>query len=205
MIGDVIGLSLRQPNHVVPVEVLLGNCDGSRMPLICSENLTPAVAQKIVEVCPTAALELKEYQGQRCLSLSYGRCTGCGRCIDVGGDAVVPAKHIPWRGIASEEITRYWNLDNGREIVGTPPSPAEARGQIHSLLQRALNMPARRGVLQRLRGGDHGSHESLLRSGTIRNSLRGVTETCRYAACDRARHAQHGRSSPSYLRGGPGA
>jgi Ni,Fe-hydrogenase III small subunit/uncharacterized Fe-S cluster protein YjdI len=140
MIGDVIGLSLRQPNHVVPVEALLGNCDGSRMPVICSEALTPAVAQKIVEVCPTAALELKQYQGQRCLSLSYGRCTGCGRCIDAGGDAAVRAKRTPWRGVAREDITRYWNLDNGREIVGTPLSPPEARGQIHSLLQRALNI-----------------------------------------------------------------
>ena len=140
MIGDLIGLSLRQPNQVVPVEALLGNCDGSRMPVICSEKLTPAVAQKIVEVCPTAALELKEYQGQRCVSLSYGRCTGCGRCIDIGGDVVVPAKQVPWRGIAREDLTRYWSLDSGQEIVGTSPSPAEARGQIHSLLQRALNI-----------------------------------------------------------------
>jgi Ni,Fe-hydrogenase III small subunit len=47
---------------------------------------------------------------------------------------------MPWRGAAREDITQYWNLDSGREIVGTPSSPAEARGQIHSLLQRALNI-----------------------------------------------------------------
>lgn len=140
MIGDVIGVSLRQPNNVVPVEALLGNCEGSRMPAVCSESLTSSIAQKIVEVCPTAALELKEHQGQRLLSLSYGRCTGCGRCIDAGGGAVVAAKHVPWHGVARKELTRYWDADTGKEIVGALPNPVESRGQIYSLLQRALNI-----------------------------------------------------------------
>ena len=72
MIFEVIERSLRQPNRVIPVEALLGNCDGSRMPEVVTSQLTPAIAQRLVEVCPTAAFRIEEHDEGLCLKLSYG-------------------------------------------------------------------------------------------------------------------------------------
>ena len=140
MIFDVIERSLRQRNRLIPVEALLGNCDGSRMPDIVAERLTPAIAQKIVEVCPTVALGTEEYEGHRCLRLSYGNCIGCGKCLEAGEGAVVAAKQFAWCGVAKEQTVRLWDIDGRTEITVRVPPPEEVRGQIHSLLQRALNI-----------------------------------------------------------------
>src|SRR5258708_36839701 len=79
MIFEVIERSLRQPNRVIPVKALLGNCDGSRMPEVIAAQLTPAIAQRLVEVCPTAAVRIEEHNRGPRLRLSYGEGTGCGR------------------------------------------------------------------------------------------------------------------------------
>ena len=39
MIGDVIRLSLQGPDRVIPVDQLLGNCEGSRMPHVVAGRL----------------------------------------------------------------------------------------------------------------------------------------------------------------------
>jgi len=140
MIGDVIGQSLHQPNRIIPVEALLGNCDGSRMPEIVAERLTPAIAQRITEVCPTGALGMEESGGHGCLKLSYGDCIACGKCIESGAGAVVRAKRFTWCGVPKAQIVRLWDIDGCLEITPHTPSSDEARGQIHSLLQRALNI-----------------------------------------------------------------
>jgi Ni,Fe-hydrogenase III small subunit len=140
MIGDVIGRNLRQPDRVIPVEALLGNGDGSRMPDVVADRLTPAIAQRLVEVCPTAALSMEEHEGHRCMRLSYGQCIGCGKCIEWGGGAVVAAKHFARCGVAGEQMLRFWDIDGRTEITPSAPRPETARGQIHSLLRRALNI-----------------------------------------------------------------
>jgi Ni,Fe-hydrogenase III small subunit/ferredoxin-like protein FixX len=140
MIGDVIGQSLRQPNRLIPVEDLLGNCDGSRMPEIVADRLTPAIAQRLTEVCPTGALGMEESGGHGCLRLSYGDCIACGRCIECGAGAVVNAKRFTWCGVPKSQIVRLWDLDRCVEITSHAPSSDEARGKIYSLFQRALNI-----------------------------------------------------------------
>jgi Ni,Fe-hydrogenase III small subunit/ferredoxin-like protein FixX len=140
MIGDVIGQSLRQPDRLIPVETLLGNCDGSRMPEIVADRLTPAIAQRLVEVCPTAALGMEEREGQSCLRLSYGECIGCGKCIEFGEGAAVTAKQFTRCGVPKEQTVRRWDIEGRTEITLSAPSPEAARMQIHSLLQRALNI-----------------------------------------------------------------
>ncbi len=140
MIGDVIERSLRQRIPVIPVEALLGNCDGSRMPKIVADRLTPEIAQKLVDVCPTSALGMEDRDGRRWLKLSYGHCIGCGRCVDAGQGAVVVAKQFSSCGVAKEQTMRLWDIDGRTEVTALAPSPQEARGQIHSLLQRALNV-----------------------------------------------------------------
>jgi Ni,Fe-hydrogenase III small subunit len=140
MIGDVIARSLREPKRVIPVEQLLGSCSGSRMPDVLADRLTPAIVREITSVCPTDALGTEVFRGRSCLRLSYGRCIGCGRCMEAGGGAVVAAKKFLWSGLTKEQSVRFWNADGRGEL--TPPLPVaeKTRREIHSLLQRALNV-----------------------------------------------------------------
>jgi Ni,Fe-hydrogenase III small subunit len=140
MIGDIIGQSLKHPSRLIPVEALLGTCDGSRMPDVIADRLTPAIARKLVEVCPTAALGMSEHEGRACLTLSYGHCIGCGNCLESGEGAVVRAKDFRWCGVAKERTVRRWDIDGGVEVAAPGPSAEIARGHIHTLLQRALNV-----------------------------------------------------------------
>ncbi len=140
MIFDVIEQSLRQPDRVIPVEALLGNCEGSRMPEVVSDRLTPAIAGKLVEVCPTAAFALEESNGRRALKLAYGRCIGCGRCADAGEGAVRVAKRFALCGLTKQQMVRQWDDSGGGEIPARVPEPEDIRREIESLLQRALNV-----------------------------------------------------------------
>jgi len=140
MIFEVIERSLRQPKCVIPVEALFGNCDGSRMPEVITAQLTPAIAQRLVEVCPTAAFTIEEHAGRPCLRLSYGECIGCGRCFEPSEGAVVAAKGFSWCGHAKDGLVRVWDLGSRTELVPLPPEPKVVPGQIHSLLGRALNI-----------------------------------------------------------------
>jgi hypothetical protein len=56
-------------------------------PRFDSELLTDELTQGLVDVCPARAIG-REY---RALVLDLGRCTGCGRCYEVGGDAAAPS------------------------------------------------------------------------------------------------------------------
>jgi Ni,Fe-hydrogenase III small subunit len=140
MIGDIIGQTLRHPSRLIPVEALLGNCDGGRMPDIVAHRLTPETARRIVQVCPTAALDFTEHSGRAFLSLSYGRCIGCGKCMEFGEGAVVTAKNFRWCGVTKEQTVRRWDIDGRAEITTAGATAEIARGQIHALLQRALNV-----------------------------------------------------------------
>jgi Ni,Fe-hydrogenase III small subunit/Pyruvate/2-oxoacid:ferredoxin oxidoreductase delta subunit len=140
MIGDVIERSLRQRSPSIPVKALLGNCDGSRMPEIVADRLTPDLAQTLVKVCPTSAIDIEEREGRRCLRLSYGQCIGCGKCVEASQGAAVVAKQFKCCGLTKEQTMRLWDIDRRVEVTPLVPSPEEARGQIHSLLQRALNV-----------------------------------------------------------------
>ena len=140
MIGDIIGQSLRHPSRLIPEEALLGNCDGSRMPDVIADRLTPAIAHRLVEVCPTTALGINEHEGRAFLTLSYGHCIGCGKCLESSEGAVVTAKDFHWCGVTREQAVRRWDIDGRVEIATAGPSAEIARGQIHALLQRALNV-----------------------------------------------------------------
>ena len=140
MIGDVIERSVREQDRVIPVEALLGNCSGSRMPDIVADRLTPAIVKRITRVCPTAALTTEEFAGRSCLRLSYGRCIGCGRCIETGEGAVAPATKFVWSGVPKDQTVRFWDASGRGEPTRAFESPEAVRSQIHSLLQRALNI-----------------------------------------------------------------
>ena len=140
MIFEVIERSLRQPNRVIPVEALLENCDGSRMPDVIASQLTPAISQKLVEVCPTAAFRIEECNGRACLKLSYGECIGCGKCFEPSEGAVVAAKTFTLCGNPKDQLVRVWDLERRTEITPLRPEPGVVREQIHRLLGKALNV-----------------------------------------------------------------
>jgi Ni,Fe-hydrogenase III small subunit len=140
MIFEVIERSLRQPNRVIPVEALLGNCDGSRMPDVIASQLTPAISQKLVEVCPTAAFRIEECDGRACLKLSYGKCIGCGKCFEPSEGAVVAAKSFTLCGNSKDQLVRVWDLERRTEVASLRPEPGVVREQIHRLLGKALNV-----------------------------------------------------------------
>jgi Ni,Fe-hydrogenase III small subunit/NAD-dependent dihydropyrimidine dehydrogenase PreA subunit len=156
MIFEVIEQSLRQPNRVIPVEALLGNCDGSRMPDVIAERLTAAIARKVVEVCPTGAFKIEEGveahtadKGRARLRLSYGECIGCARCMEAGEGAVIAAGSISCCGRAKDGLVREWDFGTGTtgvttevavEVTQAPPDAEVVRGQIHALLGKALNV-----------------------------------------------------------------
>src|SRR5258708_26758623 len=140
MTFEVIEQRLRQPNRVIPVEALLGNGEGSRMPEVMAAQLTTAIAQRLVEVCPTAAFRIEEHDRRPRLRLSYGECIGCGRCFEPSEGAVVAAKSFYWCGHAKDRLVRGWDLDSRTEITPLPADPKGRRGQIPALLGRALNI-----------------------------------------------------------------
>jgi Ni,Fe-hydrogenase III small subunit len=110
------------------------------MPEIVADLLTPAIAQKLIEVCPTSALGIEEREGRRCLRLSYGQCIGCGKCAETGQGAVVVAKRFTCCGGTKEQTVRLWDIDGRAEVMPLALDAEAARGRIHSLLQRALNV-----------------------------------------------------------------
>jgi Ni,Fe-hydrogenase III small subunit len=140
MIVDIVERSLREGSPLIPVEALLNNCQGSRMPDVQPALLTPDIARGVKEICPTAAFTTNEENHQLELRLSYGKCIGCGRCIEVGEGAVVPAQGFKWTGVSKEGLVRRWDVNQKVEIAAVGASPEEARKQIYSMLGRALNI-----------------------------------------------------------------
>src|SRR5512135_586330 len=116
MILDGLKCSLSAPANLIPVSALLGACDGSRMPDVRAEELTPQSAEKAVEVCPTDALQLETREGRAHLCLDYGKCIGCGCCSDAAPKAFIPAARFPRTGVPRTELVRRWDLVKKREL-----------------------------------------------------------------------------------------
>jgi hypothetical protein len=56
-------------------------------PAFRPELLSGALALRLVAECSSGALTVEGDE----LVVDLGRCTGCGRCLELGGDAVVPS------------------------------------------------------------------------------------------------------------------
>jgi hypothetical protein len=57
-------------------------------PAFHSGRLTDALVERLVGACPVGALWR---DGDDVLVVDLGRCTACGRCAEVGGNAVEPS------------------------------------------------------------------------------------------------------------------
>jgi Ni,Fe-hydrogenase III small subunit/ferredoxin len=139
MIADVVLRSLRSRSQLISVEELLNGCAGSRMPEVVPDLLTPQIVIRAAEICPTGAITAEPRdRGGLALQLDYGKCIGCGRCVDVGEGAVRPAKQFSQSGVSRDELVRSWRVGSGAEEDRMAPSVA--RDQIYTLLGRALNI-----------------------------------------------------------------
>jgi Ni,Fe-hydrogenase III small subunit len=140
MITDVMFRSLRSRSQLIPVEELLNNCAGSRMPEVVPKLLTVQRAVNAAGVCPTGAITAESSdQGHMTLRLDYGKCIGCGRCVEVGEGAVRPAEQFSRCGVSRAGLVGTWRV--GATTGDDPtPSPRSARERIYSLLGRALNI-----------------------------------------------------------------
>ncbi|MCI0350631.1 MAG: NADH-quinone oxidoreductase subunit B family protein [Acidobacteriales bacterium] len=156
MIVDILERRLRERRALVPVEALLNNCEGSRMPEVEPALLTEAIARRVVEVCPTAAFTLEESgngspaaaqtdtairEGAApILRLSYAECIGCRRCMEVGEGAMVPARSFPWTGVSKAQLVRRWDIGQKSELPAPQEMLEQAGRKIRSMLGRALNI-----------------------------------------------------------------
>jgi Ni,Fe-hydrogenase III small subunit/ferredoxin len=139
MIFDVVKRSLSSPGVLIPVEELLGNANGGRMPEVDPALLTLVAAQRAAEACPTGALAL-EKTGRVQITLNYGDCIGCGRCIEVSDGAFMSAIRFMHCGVSKAALVRRWDLEARNEILIDEPVMAAAAREIRSLVGRALNV-----------------------------------------------------------------
>src|SRR5512140_1548932 len=116
MIFDVVKQSLKSSSVLIPIERLIGNATGSRMPDVLSSLLTTGIAERDVAVCPTSALAIKQTDGQMLFELDYGECIGCERCFAQSDGALVPADKLHCCGASRHHLVRRWDLQSGKEI-----------------------------------------------------------------------------------------
>src|SRR3954463_7446876 len=140
MIFDVVRKSLKSSPVLIPVEDLLGDATGSRMPEVQSPLLTKDIAAKVVDACPTAALTIDKSEAGFVLSLDYGECIGCGRCFPVSEGAMVPAKRVGCCGASRSGLVRRWNVETHEEFIAYEAVLDETAKSIRALVGRALNV-----------------------------------------------------------------
>lgn len=136
MIFDVAKQSLKSPRVLIPVEELIGDASGSRLPEIQSALLTTAVAEQVVSACPTLALTIHGTE----FSIDYGECTGCGKCFAPSEGALVPATKLGCCGGKRSELVRRWDLQTGMEIGSDMTTLDDAAQKIRRIIGRALNI-----------------------------------------------------------------
>lgn len=140
MIFDVVKQSLRSHRGLIPVEELLGNAKGSRMPDVQPERLTASIAERVVAACPTSALTIDRFESRSVLALDYGQCTGCGRCFEPSDGALLPAQRMLCCGASRAGLMRRWDLESGQEVVVDEAVLAKTAAEIRAIVGRALNV-----------------------------------------------------------------
>ncbi len=137
MIFDVIVQSLKSPQVVVPLEKLLGAAEGSRMPDVRPNLLTPALASRLVSICPTGALSTEEPGVFR---LDYGDCIGCGHCYSSSDGALFPAKRLACCGASRAGLVRQWDVQDGKELSTDESHLGQTAREIREIVGRAVNI-----------------------------------------------------------------
>jgi Ni,Fe-hydrogenase III small subunit len=139
MIFDIVQRSLSSSKVLIPVEELLANSHGSRMPDVYAQALTATIAQRAVDSCSASALTIEQDGGRSILSLDYGKCTGCGHCIEAGEGAFFHAESVPC-GVGRQALVRRWDVDRGVEVLLDQAAMTDAAREIRAIVGGALNI-----------------------------------------------------------------
>jgi Ni,Fe-hydrogenase III small subunit len=139
MIFDIVQRSLSSPKVLMSVEELIANSKGSRMPDLHSEALTAVIAGRVVDLCGMSALAIGEADGRMILSLDYGKCTGCGHCIEAGEGAFFQAESVAC-GVSRHALVRRWDIERGTEILCDEAALTAAAREIRAIVGGALNI-----------------------------------------------------------------
>jgi Ni,Fe-hydrogenase III small subunit/NAD-dependent dihydropyrimidine dehydrogenase PreA subunit len=140
MIFDVMKRSIASAQVLIPVEELLGDCRGGRMPEVQPALLTAGIVKRIVDACSTSALALDHAKGSTRLILNYGECVGCGRCIEASEGAVLAAARFVPCGVMKQRLIRQWDVESHKEIDSDEAALTETAKQIRAMVGRALNI-----------------------------------------------------------------
>lgn len=140
MILNVIRKSLKSSRVLIPIEELLGDATGSRMPEVQPALLTAAIAQRVVAACPTAALATEKSESGCVLTLDYGECIGCERCFAPSDGAVIPAKRVTCCGASRKGLIRQWNVERREELIADEALLDKTARKIRAILGGALNI-----------------------------------------------------------------
>lgn len=136
MILEVVKRSITSRRVLIPVQMLCANAAGSRMPEVDSSRLTIAIAQRVVDACPTSALTLQDSE----LTLHYGECIGCGNCIEAAEGIFTAAARVDCCGAGKASLARRWDVKARAEIAREEPDLAETALSIRKILGGALNI-----------------------------------------------------------------
>jgi ferredoxin len=71
-------------------------------PVFRRDRLTSRLVEALVEVCPSRAL----LRDGRSLVYDVGACTGCGRCLEVAGEAARPSGRIELAATQREQLVK---------------------------------------------------------------------------------------------------
>jgi Ni,Fe-hydrogenase III small subunit len=110
------------------------------MPKAVPHLLTAPIALRVAAVCPTKAIRTEFRDDHRlALGLDYGKCIGCGRCVEAGEGAFRYVRSLTRCGVSREELVRTWQVKaevcEEEQVV-----PKVVRSQIFGLLGKALNI-----------------------------------------------------------------
>ena len=139
MILDLVRRSMKSATVLIPIEELMANAQGGRMPDVRAEALNAQIARLAVDSCPMSALTVDTADGHVTLALDYGSCTGCGHCIEAGEGAFFTAKRVQC-GVNRQGLVRRWDVENGVEITRDETATTAAASEIRAIVGRALNI-----------------------------------------------------------------
>jgi Ni,Fe-hydrogenase III small subunit len=140
MIFDVPKCSVSGPKTLIPVEELIGDSRGSRMPDVQAAFLTEAIARRVSASCCTSALATEEVHGRQTLILNYGECIGCGHCIEASEGVIFPAEKLNLCGVSKQALIRRWDVQSRTEIPIHEVAMSETAKEIRAIVGGALNI-----------------------------------------------------------------
>jgi len=82
-------------------------------PAFHSARLTGALADELMRACPSAAIAREDDE----LVLDLGRCSSCGRCLQIAGGAAEPSGMFLLAGHDRAALVKRVRIEGGRDAI----------------------------------------------------------------------------------------